>query len=544
MSARATASRPYRLGFVFALVLAGSFVAPMRAAAGSVVYRVDDLGTLPGDYTSFAFGINASGQVVGGSMGSTGVRAFVFSDGVGMVQLPAPPNRPITLARAINATGTVVGTAQIAGTDIGHAVRWTNGVPADLGALPGGDYSEGLAVNGSGATVGYSYTNGGSFVGIHGFRYTDAAGLVDITPTADTAYARGINTFGQIAGTREYRAFRWSAGTFTDLGVPPGFAHSFGYAINDAGQVAGHVVSGDGNSERLFRYTNGTGMVVLGGVGENNSAFGINSKGDVVGEGLPGTSTGLFHGFRALLYTDEAGLVDLNTLIDPASGWVLLSATGINDAGQISGRGFNNFTQRTTAIRLTPIGALPVPAAPTGLTATAYSSSGIQLKWTDNSTFEGGFRVERRTGTNPFTVIDSTSQNAVSYFEAALAPGTTYDYRVAAFNTAGQSAYSNIASATTFGSPVDTTPPSVQFVSPVNGATVSGAVTVKIAASDNVGISGVTFRVDGVTKCQTTSSVLTCKWNTRKLAAGTHVLTATAVDTSGNSATQTISVKK
>jgi thermitase len=47
-----------------------------------------------------------------------------------------------------------------------------------------------------------------------------------------------------------------------------------------------------------------------------------------------------------------------------------------------------------------------------------------------------------------------------------------------------------------------------------------------------------------VTKCQATSSVLTCNWNTRKLTAGSHTLTAVAVDSSGNSSTQTISVKK
>ena len=46
-----------------------------------------------------------------------------------------------------------------------------------------------------------------------------------------------------------------------------GFAASFAYAINGSGQVAGHVISATGNSEKIFRYTNGT-MVVLGGFGE------------------------------------------------------------------------------------------------------------------------------------------------------------------------------------------------------------------------------------------------------------------------------------
>ena len=534
-----------RLVPVIVFVLSISGVAALQpAAATSAIYHVEDLGTLPGDFSSVAFGINASGDVVGGSIDST-TRAFLYRDGVGMTQLAAPAGRPITLARAINDVGTIVGTAQANGTDLGHAVRWTDGVPADLGALATGSYSEALAINGVGVAVGYSYTNGGSFVGIHGFTAAAGGGLVDITPGSNTAYARGINTTGQVAGYKEYRAFRWSAGTFTDLGVPTGYAYSFGYAINDSGQVAGSVSTASGSAERLFRYSDGAGMVVLGGVGQHNMAFGINGRGDVVGEGVTADSSGgTAPGWRALLYTDAGGLVDLNTLIDPASGWVLLAAYDINDAGQIVGRGFNNLTGRTTAVRLSPIGALPVPEAPTGLTAVAFSSSGIDLTWNDNSTFESGFRLERRTGTNPFTVIDTTSQNAESYFEAALAAGTTYSYRVAAFNAAGQSAYSNIATATTWGSSVDSTPPSVQFVTPADGATVSGIVSVKITAADNIGVAGVSFSVDGVVKCQTTTSVLTCAWNTRRVTAGPHTLTAAAVDTSGNTATQVIVVTR
>ncbi|MGH2792816.1 MAG: Ig-like domain-containing protein [Actinomycetota bacterium] len=523
---------------VIVLVFSISFVVAMpSAAAGSAVYKVEDLGTLPGDVSSFALGINASGSVVGASMGPAGTRAFTHQNGVGMKQLAAPAGRPITVARAINAVGTVVGAAQMNVSDVGHAVRWTNGVPTDLGTL-GGSHSEGLAINDAGTAVGWSSTSGGS---IHGYTATPQGGLVDITPASDTAYARGINTTGQVGGWRNYRAFRWSAGTLTDLGVPAGYAYSFGYAINDSGQVAGHVTTATGSAERLFRYSDGAGLVVLGGVGKRNSAFGINSRGDVVGEGrTPDTPVG----YRALLYTDAGGLVDLNTLIDPASGWVLLSANAINNAGQIAGRAFNNSTGRTTAVRLNPIGTLPIPEAPTSLTAAAFSSSGIQLTWKDNSTFESGFRVERAIGSGPFTPIDTTAQNATSYLEADLAAGTTYRYRVAAFNTAGQSGYSNIASATTWGSTADTTPPSVQFVTPAAGATVTGSVTVKITASDNVGIATVKFSVDGVVKCQTTSSPLTCAWNTRKLSAGPHTLTATAIDTSGNSATQVITVTR
>jgi hypothetical protein len=91
------------------------------------------------------------------------------------------------------------------------------------------------------------------------------------------------------------------------------------------------------------------------------------------------------------------------------------------------------------------------PAAPTNLSATATGSSTIGLAWTDNADNESGFRVERCTGagcTN-FAQVGQTGTNATSFGDTGLAPGTTYTYRVYAFNSGGNSGFSNEASATT-----------------------------------------------------------------------------------------------
>ena len=338
-----------RLVAVAAVATVGALLAPAQISNAVVpTYRVDDLGTLTGDWSSTAMGINASGQVVGWSAGSTGTRAFVYTDGVGITLLPGPAGRPNALARDINDAGVVVGSASTGGTDIGRAVRWTNGIPQDLGTLGTGLFSEAKSINGSGTTVGYSYTNGGGLLGIHAFQ-TGSKGLTDLTPATDTAYAEGINASGQIAGTRNSRAVRWTGGVFTDLGVPAGFLYSYGFAINDAGQVAGHVTSGTGNSQKVFRYSNGV-MTVIGGVGNRNQAFGINGAGDVVGVGRP--EGALF--VRAFLSKNGGAMADLNTLIDPASGWVVLGAGAINDAGQIAAWGSNQITGARHALRLTP----------------------------------------------------------------------------------------------------------------------------------------------------------------------------------------------
>jgi phosphodiesterase/alkaline phosphatase D-like protein len=91
------------------------------------------------------------------------------------------------------------------------------------------------------------------------------------------------------------------------------------------------------------------------------------------------------------------------------------------------------------------------PAAPSNLAATAVSASQINLVWTDNSSNELGFRIELCTGAqcSNFAQIDSVAANVTSFQNTGLAPNTSYRYRVRAFNSAGASAYSNIAAATT-----------------------------------------------------------------------------------------------
>ena len=74
----------------------------------------------------------------------------------------------------------------------------------------------------------------------------------------------------------------------------------------------------------------------------------------------------------------------------------------------------------------------------------------LTLTWTDNSTNEDGFAIERKTGsTGTFAQIGTVGPNVTSYIDARVASATTYCYRVLAFNVAGSSAYSSEVCGTT-----------------------------------------------------------------------------------------------
>jgi hypothetical protein len=96
------------------------------------------------------------------------------------------------------------------------------------------------------------------------------------------------------------------------------------------------------------------------------------------------------------------------------------------------------------------VGQVSPPSAPTNLAATAVSQTQINLTWTDTSSNETGFKIERRTGAGSFTQIATVAANVNTYNNTGLAAGTTYTYKVRAYNTGGgDSLYSDEASATT-----------------------------------------------------------------------------------------------
>jgi hypothetical protein len=88
----------------------------------------------------------------------------------------------------------------------------------------------------------------------------------------------------------------------------------------------------------------------------------------------------------------------------------------------------------------------------------------------------------------------------------------------------------------------DNTPPSVSFLSPANGASVSGAVSVQIKATDNVSVASVKLYVDGQLVNTLTAAPWNFTWNSAIVSNGLHSLTAIALDKSANSSSASIQV--
>ena len=105
----------------------------------------------------------------------------------------------------------------------------------------------------------------------------------------------------------------------------------------------------------------------------------------------------------------------------------------------------------TTPPTVPPTRTVTIPVAPSNLLAAASGSSQVNLSWTDNSNNETGFKLQRATN-NTFTLglaTISVGAGVTSYVNTGLAASTTYYYRVIANNSAGYSAPSNTANATT-----------------------------------------------------------------------------------------------
>ncbi len=166
---------------------------------------------------------------------------------------------------------------------------------------------------------------------------------------------------------------------------------------------------------------------------------------------LSGTSMASPHVAGVAALVIASGISDANgngRTNDEVRQRLQLTADDLGTAGRDSNYGYG----LVDADEAAPPAPPSPPAAPSNLTATAVSSSRIDLSWQDTSNNESGFKVERCTNSpcsDAFVQIASVGAGVTSYSNTGLQASTTHTYRVRAFNAGGDSDYSSQAFATT-----------------------------------------------------------------------------------------------
>lgn len=149
----------------------------------------------------------------------------------------------------------------------------------------------------------------------------------------------------------------------------------------------------------------------------------------------------------------------------------------------------------SVSVSFNVVASSPTLTYPIDLWGAVQSSSAILLHWSDTNTAESGYLIERSlSASSGFVQIGQTGVNATAYQDSGLAVGTTYYYRLRAFNGLNFSAYSGVAHATTSGQ-AQPAPPPTPTVGPIpmscSGVNLSPGQSIQSAVSGHG--TGTTF---------------------------------------------------
>jgi autotransporter-associated beta strand protein len=309
---------------------------------------------------------------------------------------------------------------------------------AQGGTAYGGTGNDGIAVNWSVGGLNTSATFAGSTYNNIGFIKVGTGTWTwtgtNISHTGQTTVNAGTLLYNANGSNSTSVVTVGAAGTLGGTGIIGGNTTVNGVLAPGAGigtlTFRGNLTIAAGGSA-VMEIQKSTGTKDLASVGGT-----LTYGGTLIVTNLGGTLANgdTFKIFNAVSYAGSFSTLNLPPLADGLA-W---DTTALNISGTVAVIGS---------------GTVPPPAAPGGLTATAVSASQINLAWTDNSTNENNFLIERSPDNTNFTQTASVAAGVTNYPDTALSASTTYYYRVRASNAGGNSAYSGVASATTIAAP-------------------------------------------------------------------------------------------
>lgn len=542
--------------------------AGMRAAAalaGAPAYHVVELGA------GSPIDVNSSGTVVGIDGTAAGPQPWIIVNGK-RIYLPLPAEQTYAMVTRVSERGVVVGHVsakpvmwQLDDSGV-YKAAWIPLPGGVAGGLPTAVRDTDIAGPQVLLNVGYptflTSKTAVYFSSSEPYRYDTRNGLVnlveqygleeeypfsfyvsDMTPSGRILASTGmiLEPNGSVTPAPPARTFSWT-----------GF---FATRLNEKGAfvVTASLATSDGHGE-IARYSpdDKTWFVIETFIGAMYpySADGISDAGDALSSQYAGH----------MLTTADGQRLSLNgLLLEP--GYTLTSAPGgaMSDSGRIVSVA-RNPAGIWKVVRLDPATSAYPPPDPVVLTGTAHPATAtapwaaISLTWTASPTATA-YIVERKGPTDAAFVALTPASGTIQtkYDDTAIAPQTSYTYRVLPIGLGGTGDPSNYVTVLS-PPPPDTTAPAANITSPANGAVVSGPVTVSATASDNVGLRG--FEIHYLPNSGSEvlcgkayadvklSDTLSCTWDPRNLASETTAtLTAYAYDAAGNYVMKSISVK-
>ena len=366
--------------------LMASLAIGITTARGQVMYSLEDLGVVKDMEYSVPAAIDSQGWVTGTAYKGEESCAFYYDYGQKLMEDAGGLN---SRGFAINSLGlNSVETRIVVGDTFtvvpmeprSHAAMFKNGVVTDLGVLPNQVYSRANGINATGQVVGFSGLQRDSSES-RAFMWSSQTGMIDIgTLGGGYAQANAINDGGYITGASQTQgmtpmalthAFIYRLPTppyrphnpMVDLGVLGGFS-SYGIAINSYNHVAGYSTI-TANDERVHGFFHdGNKMTDLGSLGRPGTdsdvsvALGINNSDLVVGYSYLPTVGEMPLQQVAFLWRRASGqMINLNKLLyGNGKNYLLVSATAINDNGQIVAKVYGIYDGDVHAVLLTPMG--------------------------------------------------------------------------------------------------------------------------------------------------------------------------------------------
>jgi uncharacterized membrane protein len=251
-----------------------------RAALWTSKGGLRELPLPPGFFHSAAVAINNRGHVLGiaSDQGFGNPHPFTVVDDI-LTLLPGDKAH----AYQISETDVVAGESMVPGKQKPEPVVWSGNFIRLLGSCCGGSTK---SINAKGEAIGDAYDADGRY---YAYLWTGASGVRRIGPPDRYSSAIAINNLGHVVIQAVPTVFLYSAGSSVRLSLAPKYP-SHPHAINDCDVIVG--------------------------------SFGPFSDAD-----------------RAFVWEKTSGFTDLNTLIPAAANWKLQSATGINNRGEIVGKG-------------------------------------------------------------------------------------------------------------------------------------------------------------------------------------------------------------